>query len=44
MVWDPQEKGDIRSGAELIGSNTFQIIWKNGYEVLSALDDTITET
>jgi tetratricopeptide (TPR) repeat protein len=39
LVWDPHEKGDIRSGAELIGSNTFQIIWKNGYEVLSALDD-----
>ena len=39
LVWDPLESGDIRSGADLIGSNTFQIIWKNGYEVLSALDD-----
>lgn len=43
LVWDPEHKGVITSGAQLIGSWSFggkenQQEWKSGYEVLEHLD------
>jgi len=39
LVWDPQERGEITSGRQLIGSVTWWLFWNTGYEVLASLDD-----
>ena len=39
LVWDPQGTGNITSGLQLIGGVTFWVFWRDGYEVLEALDD-----
>jgi hypothetical protein len=39
LVYDKTGAGSIDSGLKLIGQVTFWVFWKNGYEVLSALDD-----
>jgi hypothetical protein len=39
LVWDPQGTGNITSGLQLIGGVTFWVFWRDGYEVLDALDD-----
>ena len=39
LVWDPDRTGKIVSGRQLFGSRTWQMIWRNGYEALAALDD-----
>ncbi len=39
LVWDPGETGQITSGLQLVGGVTFWIFWRDGYEVLDALDD-----
>jgi hypothetical protein len=39
LVFDKTDSGVINSGKQLIGAITFWVFWKNGYEVLSALDD-----
>jgi hypothetical protein len=48
LVWDPQATGRITSGAQLFGSVTWCMFWRDGYEPLAALDDNrdgwLTET
>ena len=39
LVWDPEGKGKINSGRQMFGSYTFRIFWRDGYQVLRALDD-----
>ena len=39
LCWDPEQKGSIRSGAQLFGSSTWWMFWKDGFEALAALDD-----
>ncbi|MBL9176352.1 MAG: tetratricopeptide repeat protein [Verrucomicrobiales bacterium] len=39
LVWDPEGTGRITSGLQLFGNVTFWIFWRDGYEVLDALDD-----
>lgn len=39
LVWDGAGTGNITSGRQFIGSVTWWLFWRNGYEVLSALDD-----
>jgi hypothetical protein len=39
LVYDPQGKGDITSGLQLMGNATFGLRWQHGYEPLAALDD-----
>jgi hypothetical protein len=39
LVWDPQWRGDIRSGFDLIGQRTWAVFWSDGFEALRALDD-----
>ena len=38
-MFDKTGRDKIDSGLSLIGEVTFWVFWKNGYEVLSALDD-----
>lgn len=39
LVWDPRGRGDIRSGFDMIGSATWAGFWRDGFQVLAALDD-----
>ncbi len=39
LVFDSEGTGKIDSGLQLIGSVSFWLFWRNGYEVLRALDD-----
>jgi hypothetical protein len=39
LVWDPENRGDIRSAAQLFGNYTFRMIWRDGFHALSILDD-----
>ncbi len=39
LVWDPEDRRDIRSGRQLFGNYTFQIFWPTGFDALAALDD-----
>jgi tetratricopeptide (TPR) repeat protein len=40
LVYDHDGRGTITSALQLFGSVTFWMFWSNGYEALSALDDT----
>lgn len=39
LVWDPEDRRDIRSARQLFGSYTFQIFWESGFAALASLDD-----
>ena len=39
LVWDPNDRRDIRSGLQLFGAATWWVFWRDGYEALSLLDD-----
>ncbi|MGQ0532137.1 MAG: hypothetical protein ACT4OF_05515 [Caulobacteraceae bacterium] len=39
LVWDPEWRGDVRSGGDMIGSRTWSASWTDGFETLRALDD-----
>jgi hypothetical protein len=39
LVWDPEWRGDVRSGFDLIGARTWSVFWSDGFEALRALDD-----
>jgi hypothetical protein len=39
LVWDPNQRGDIRSGFDLIGQRSWGVFWSDGFEALRALDD-----
>jgi hypothetical protein len=39
LVWDPHGRGAVRSGFDLIGARSWAAFWRDGFEVLRALDD-----
>lgn len=39
LVWDPEWRGDVRSGFDIIGQRTWSVFWSDGFEALRALDD-----
>lgn len=39
LVWDPEWRGEVRSGFDLIGARTWSVFWSDGFEALRALDD-----
>lgn len=39
LVWDPAHTGRIDSGRRLVGSVTWWLFFRNGFEALDALDD-----
>jgi len=39
LVWDPEWRGQIRSGFDMIGARTWAVFWSDGFEALRALDD-----
>jgi len=39
LVWDPEWRGDMRSGFDMIGARTWSVFWNDGFEALRALDD-----
>ncbi len=39
LVWDPEWRGQVNSGFDLIGQRTWSVVWSDGFEALRALDD-----
>lgn len=39
LVWDPEWRGEVRSGFDMIGQRTWAVFWSDGFEALRALDD-----
>lgn len=39
LVWDPDWRGEVRSGFDMIGQRTWSVFWSDGFEALRALDD-----
>jgi len=39
LVWDPEWRGEVRSGFDLVGQRTWSVFWSDGFEALRALDD-----
>jgi hypothetical protein len=39
LVWDPEWRGDVRSGFDMIGQRTWSVFSSDGFEALRALDD-----
>lgn len=39
LVWDPNQRGEVRSGFDMIGARTWAVFWSDGFEALRALDD-----
>lgn len=39
LVWDPEWRGQVNSGFDLIGQRTWSVFWSDGFEALRALDD-----
>lgn len=39
LVWDPEWRGQVRSGFDMIGQRTWSVFWSDGFEALRALDD-----
>lgn len=39
LVWDPEQRGSIKSGKHLFGSVTWWLFWENGYQAMAMLDD-----
>ena len=39
LVWDPEWRGEVRSGFDMIGQRTWSVFWSDGFEALRALDD-----
>ncbi|MGE0597163.1 MAG: tetratricopeptide repeat protein [Hyphomonadaceae bacterium] len=39
LVWDPEWRGEIHSGFDMIGQRTWAVFWSDGFEALRALDD-----
>jgi len=38
-VWDPEWRGQVNSGFDMIGQRTWSVFWSDGFEALRALDD-----
>jgi hypothetical protein len=39
LVWDPEQRAQIRTGFQLIGQRAWGVFWTDGFEALRALDD-----
>ena len=39
LVWDPEWRGHVRSGFDMIGQRAWSVFWSDGFEALRALDD-----
>ena len=39
LVWDPEWRGQVRSGFDMIGQRTWSVFWSDGFEAMRALDD-----
>lgn len=39
LVWDPEWRGEVRSGFDMIGQRAWSVFWSDGFEALRALDD-----
>jgi hypothetical protein len=39
LVWDPNQRGEVRSGFDLIGQRTWAVFWSDGFEAMRSLDD-----
>lgn len=39
LVWDPEWRGEVNSGFDMIGARTWAVFWSDGFEALRALDD-----
>lgn len=39
LVWDPNQRGDVRSGFDMIGQRTWAVFWSDGFEAMRSLDD-----
>ena len=39
LVWDPEWRGQVNSGFDMIGQRTWSVFWSDGFEALRALDD-----
>lgn len=39
LVWDPEWRGQVRSGFDMIGQRSWSVFWGDGFEALRALDD-----
>jgi hypothetical protein len=39
LIWDPEAKGGVESGRRLLGSVSWWIFWRSGFQALGALDD-----
>lgn len=39
LVWDPQHRGEVRSGFDMIGQRTWAVFWSDGFEAMRSLDD-----
>jgi hypothetical protein len=39
LVWDPEWRGQVRSGFDMIGQRAWSVFWSDGFEALRALDD-----
>ena len=38
LVWDPNWRGEVRTGFDLIGARTWAASWRDGFQALAALD------
>jgi hypothetical protein len=39
LVWDPDWRGRVSSGFDMIGQRSWSVFWRDGFEALRALDD-----
>jgi hypothetical protein len=39
LVWDPDWRGEVNSGFDMIGARTWSVFWSDGFEAMRALDD-----
>jgi hypothetical protein len=39
LVWDPEWRGQVHSGLDLIGQHSWSVVWSDGFEALRALDE-----
>lgn len=39
LVWDPEWRGEVHSGFDMIGQRAWSVFWSDGFEALRALDD-----
>lgn len=39
LVWDPANEGRVTSARQMLGSYSWQLFWRTGFDALTALDD-----